>query len=620
MLERRDIARLGTIFIIAAVVVLLIIWRYVSLMLLTPDDIRSRSNSAVVERGPILDRNGRVLAMQTKLDSVTAWIPDIDDPGATANLLAVALGMRDDDIRSTFSDRQGFAYIKRKISNTEADAVRTLIDSGLTPGIQLIAESTRTYPEQQTAASLLGIVDIDNRGLEGLELEYDEILSPAAEDASRGDVYGNQLFLTIDLHLQYAAERLAAEAAAEQKADSVMILAMDARTGEMLAMAGTPAFNPNTFTRYPVSERLNRPTAIAYEPGSVFKVFSISAILELGAVNPITTFFCNGFYEHPDILEPIDCLGVHGEVGLLEIIKYSCNAGAAYASEAIDAMPFYELLSMFGFGQVTALHFPGESNGLFQTTDLWSSRTKPTLAFGQEISVTALQVVTAATVFANDGVLLEPRLIKKIVSAEGDILENYDPTPVARVISPETASAMLLMMEQATLPGGTATRAHVDGVRMSAKTGTAEVYSVESGGYSEDRFIASCLAIFPTDAPQIIVYVAILNPSAGETYGGRIAAPIVKAMAEELIAYLGVPTTGDVLEDHSGVVSIRSRPYLELGSEMPDLRGYSKRELLPLLDIDGLTVSIKGEGWVVRQHPPAGEPISEGFTIELTLE
>lgn len=612
--------RLGAVFVLAAVVVLLIVWRYVSLMLLTPEEVRPAEGTVAIERGPILDRNGRVLAIQTELESVTAWVPDIEDFDRTAALLASALAMEERTIRGIFENRPGFAYVKRKVSNSAAAAVRSLINGGELPGIRLVEESARTYPEQKIAAPILGIVDIDNRGLEGLELRFDELLSPAPPDDTQTEAFGNQIYLTLDIDLQFTAERLALDTLEEQQADSVMVLAMDARNGDMLAMAGVPSFNPNIFADFPAAYRTNRPVAVAYEPGSVFKVFSIAAMMELGGVAPSSTFFCNGFYENSDIPDPIACLGVHGEVTPTQIIKYSCNAGAAYASESVDGRPFYGMLESFGFGRDTALPFPGESNGLLKSPSSWSARTKPTIAFGQEISVSAVQIVTAATVFANQGMLLEPHILRRVVSPEGRIIEEYGRTPLEQVLSPRTAEAMLLMMEEATKPGGTATRARVDGVRVSAKTGTAEVFNVETGRYSSDRFIASCLALLPTESPQAIVYVVIQNPQAGETYGGRIAAPVVRSMAEELTTYLGIPRAGDTVAEHSGIVTVEDRPSITIGSHMPDLTGYSKRELLPLLDLDDITVSIEGQGWVIRQRPEPGAPVPAGTQVELYLE
>ncbi len=620
MLEKKDVGRLGIIFVFTAVAVLLILWRYISLMLLTPEDSRPPEGTTSVDRGPILDRNGRVLAIQTSLRSVTAWIPNIVDKERTAELLGPILDRTGDAIKSILNSRTGFAYLQRKIPQSAADRIEALIVKGELPGIDLVRESARTYPEQRTAAHLIGIVDIDNNGLEGLERVYDDQLSPEPESGNGREVYGNQVFLTIDLNMQYIAESLAERTVEEQEAESVMILAMDARNGEFLAYATTPGFNPNTYTDFPAENRINRPATNAYEPGSVFKIFSIASFLEIGGINQLSSFICPGYYEHPDIPDRIACLGVHGEVTPGLIIKYSCNAGAAYASETVGRDSFYERIRAFGFGEATGLPIPGESNGLLESPVDWSARTKPTMAFGQEISTSAVQIVSAATVFANEGMRLEPSIVRKIVSPEGKTLTSHTRTPVEQVISGNTARQMLLMMEEATEESGTATRARVDGIRVSAKTGTAQVFNPETGSYSEDQFVASCLAIFPTDDPQVIVYVVIKNPQAGETFGGRIAAPVVGEMADELVSYLGIPRENDTVLGHSGVVEIRKLPPVNIGDTMPDLSGYSKRQLLPLLERNDIEVMIRGEGWVVGQSPAAGTVLPDGAKIILELE
>jgi len=278
------------------------------------------------------------------------------------------------------------------------------------------------------------------------------------------------------------------------------------------------------------------------------------------------------------------------------------------------------MLIRFGFGSDTALPFPGESNGLLNDVDEWSARSKPTMAFGQEISVSAVQLVTAATAFANDGFILEPHIVKKIVSPDGKVIEEFNRKPLIDAISPETAQAMLMMMETATQSGGTATRAAIDGVRVSAKTGTAQVFDAKTGTYSDEAFLASCLAIFPSDDPELIIYVVINHPKAGETYGGRIAAPVVKELGESLVDYLEIEREGDQIISHDGTVQIQGLPPLLVGDSVPDLTGYSKRQLLPLLNMENISVSIRGSGWVVGQTPAPGVPITSGLKIVLELE
>ncbi len=620
MEEKKNLSRLGVVLILLGIAVLLILWRYISLMLLTPDAMENPAQQTVVERGPILDRNGRILAIQTELDSVTVWKPEVESQDEIASLLSPVIEMAEQEVLDIFARPSSFAYIKRKITQAESTEIRKLISSGKLKGIHLQREFDRTYPEEHLASQLLGIVDVDNRGLEGLELAFDDLLSPETAGTDATVIYGNQIFLTLDVTIQYLAEKVARETMEEHQADSVMILAMDAATGDLLAITSIPNFNPNVYSRYPVAARQNRPAVAAYEPGSVFKIFSIATLLEVGGISQYSRFTCDGFYVHPDIPVPIKCLGVHGEVGPTEIIKYSCNAGAAYASETVDAQTFHDMLARFGFGTETTLPFPGESNGLFNPVTRWSSRSKPTIAFGQEISTSAVQMVTAATAFANNGYVLEPHIIKKIVSPEGVLIEESARKPLVDAISGETAQAMLLMMETATDSGGTARRAAIDGLRVSAKTGTAQVFDPATGTYSDEDFTASCLAIFPTDAPQIIVYVVIEHPKAGETYGGRIAAPVVSKFGEAIVDYLNIPREGETTFYHDGTVQIPGTPPIVIGKAVPDFTGYSKRQLMPLLDIEDLTVTITGSGWVINQDPEAGTPVQKGMKLKLELE
>ncbi len=348
----------------------------------------------------------------------------------------------------------------------------------------------------------------------------------------------------------------------------------------------------------------------------------MASLLELGGITPETHFFCNGTYEKtfPNGEQVmIRCLGKHGEVAPSEIIKYSCNAGAAYASDTVEREPFYKMLLSFGFGSITGLPFPGETNGVLQNYKYWSGRTKPTLAMGQEISVSAIQIAAAATVFANGGVLLKPNIVKKIVSPEGRIVKEFGREPVRNVISQETARSMLVMMERATEEGGTAWRALPNGVRMSSKTGTAQVPDPKTGTYSKDKFIASCISLFPSDDPEFIVYLVIENPKTSSIFGSRIAAPLVRDIAEQIINYRGIARSMDTMIEHSGTVIVPERKPIQLTDVVPDLTGTPKIDLLPLLEEKDITVIIEGEGWVVKQSPPPGTPLRQGMVLHLEL-
>ncbi len=614
-----------SLFILFTVLfVILLISRFFHVMVLDTNETSSRETHKAenVERGPILDRSGRILAIQTRLYSVTAWLPNVEDPRKTADLLAPILGMDAPQLYSRLKEETGFLYIRRKVSPSVSEKIRTHLDNGELPGISLEAEYGRNYPNKDLASHVLGFVGTDNLGLDGIELTYEQTLSPDATEGMETR-YGNQLFLTLDLNIQYMAEDIAEGAFAEHDADAVTVLVMDAKSGEFLAWASAPDFDPNRFADADKEMKSNRPLTFAYEPGSVFKAFSIASLMELGGITPDSTFFCDGAYERDfsdDRQVVINCLGRHGEVRAKEILKYSCNAGAAYASETVSKSDFHQKLTDFGFGSPSHLPLPGETAGLLREPEKWSGRTKPTIAIGQEISVSALQIISAATAFTNDGVMLQPHIVKKIVSSEGKIIEAKEREPFNRVLRPEIAKAILYMMESGTERSGTAWRAKIPKVRTSAKTGTAEKIDVRTGSYSKEVFVASCLGIFPTDDPRLIIYIAIDYPKKGEYLGGRIAAPLVGELGERLVTYLGIPTSEETVVHHSGVIRLPDIPEIEIGKALPDFYGLPKRRLLPLLHIEEIDVFFEGEGWVKSQSPPPGSEIRRDMKIRLEFE
>lgn len=622
--EPKKFGRLHIFIVITAVLIAVLLYQYISIMLVQPKPERPTTlASPMVERGPILDRNGRILAIQTKLYSVTAWTPHIDEPEETAEVLADILDLDAQLLLTSIRERDGFLYVKRKITPSTSRRIRAEKEAGLLNGISLEPEAARNYPEKNLASQIIGYVGVDNNGLAGLEYTYNSELSPDPGESAEETVYGNQLFLTLDMNVQFFAERIAEEAYTEHSADSVMILIMDTESGDILASASKPDFDPNNFAESPAAVRQNRTVTDAYEPGSVFKVFTMSSILELDGIDPEETFYCDGSYEIEipgSDNEFITDLRPHGVVDAQRIIQFSCNVGMAYASERVDKESFYAMLKGFGFGVPTGLPFSGETHGQLRRPANWSVRSKPTIAFGQEISTSAVQVVTAATALANGGILLRPRIIKKIVAPDGTILETFDREPVKQVIAPSTANRILAMMETGTEPAGTAREAAVDGIRISAKTGTGEMLDEETGKYSEEAFLASTLAVFPTDEPRYIVYVVIDNPRGEEYYGSRIAAPVVHDVIEELATYYGIPRTGDIIVRHPGKISVENRSVPVFDGIMPDLRGMSKRELLPVLKKEPYRFEIYGSGWVVEQSPEPGDTLEGGDKIILRLD
>jgi cell division protein FtsI (penicillin-binding protein 3) len=524
------------------------------------------------------------------------------------------------DILEQFSARDGAVWVKRLITPTQSQKIAGLMDQGKLPGIKLRQEFGRNYPERTLAAQLTGYVGIDNKGLEGIEHSLQDVLEPPAEQGRREDLYGNQVFLTIDIAAQHAMEQLALDAYTVNDADSVILLVMEAKTGEILSYVSLPNYDPNHYGSYPDAALTNRPLREAYEPGSVFKVFSIASFLEIGGISTHDTFFCDGTYEYSQQGQPIRDLRAHGEVDAQRILKFSCNVGAAYASETVSETEFYEMLRRFDFGIPSGVELAGENPGVLRKPGSWSIRSKPTIAFGQEISATALQITKAATALTNKGLLLEPRVVKKIVSPGGRLIEEYERSPLRQVLSPEVAEEVLLMMETATEAGGTARAARIEGIRVSGKTGTAEIFDSSAGTYSQDSVVASFLGVFPTDDPQIILYVAINNPKKERYYGSQIAAPVFKNAAERLADLFNIPRRDSAVVTHSGRIVISPVEEISLGEKMPDLKGTPKRSLLPLYEREDLTIVIKGEGYVVKQSPSPGTQLESGMSLILELQ
>ena len=577
-----------------------------------------------VQRGSILDRQGRILAVTTRLQRVSVWTPSVTNAEETAQELAKALDMEPADVLATLRSHDGYAVIKKRITPDESTALAKLKADGKIAGVKIEDDFSRFYPQGRLASHVVGYLGADGVALDGIEYTYNNELSPPSVGTDASTVYGDQVFLTIDLGLQYIADSTAREAMQTNKPDFLTILVMDARTGEILAYSSLPDFDPNEFQKDSPqidSDGLkNRPVTVAYEPGSVFKIFSLSSLLDLGAITPQDQFNAPGVYEKKlasgEVIRIRD-LAPYGIITPQQIIEFSSNVGAAYASDKTDNESFYRMLSRFGFGKPTGVALQGETAGLFKPASQWSARSKPTIAMGQEVAVSAMQVMAAATAIADGGVLLKPQLVKKIVSPQGVVVKEFGREPLWEVISPDTARTMLGWMETASWPAGTAHRAAIDGVRISAKTGTAQVANPKTGTYSAEDFVASMIGIFPTDDPRYIVYVAIQNPRGQSYYGSQIAAPIFRSVALGIIDKVGIPRAGT--KPGAPPDNVTYAPPVTIGDSMPDLKGVPKKLLLPLLLRSDLNVTINGTGFVTRQTPAPGTPIQAGASIVLEL-
>jgi cell division protein FtsI (penicillin-binding protein 3) len=567
------------------------------------------------ERGKILDRNGKTFASQITLYNVYVSPPAQEKIPELAMDIAPILDMSAEDIHNLISKANGSFLLKRQVSLSTLEKIKDEQRNGRLKGVTTAPVPVRVYPEKNLAAQIIGFTGSDNNGLEGVEYAFNRELSG-----------GSNVILTIDINVQYILEKVAGSTLNETHAESVMFLAMDPRNGEILGSAVLPGFDPNNYRASGNNRYLNLSAREHYEPGSVFKIFSISSLIDSGVISENSEFICNGVYEKvfsSGEKVTIECADgrAHGRVRPREIIIQSCNVGAALAADRQNNELFYRSMLDFGFGKKTGAWVNTETAGLLKETNLWSGRTRQSIAFGQEVAVSALQVMQGASVIANNGMLVPPKLISKITSADGKIVAAWDNdgNPKRQVIRPETTRRMLSYMADAATEIGTGWRASIEDLHLAVKTGTSQYRDPLGGGYSKTDFIASCIALLPAESPSLILYVVIIKPR-GETYGGRIAAPAIREAAEQLIDYLGIPRGRNPIVKHSGSINLAEELLPSVDTYVPSFYGLAKKTLLPLLLRDDIRVEISGEGWVRRQSPPPGTPVVPGMIIELELE
>jgi cell division protein FtsI (penicillin-binding protein 3) len=587
---------------------------YAVLMLKGDPPPAARQPARLPERGSILDRNGRYLALQIRFADVSVWRPSITDIELLSSEISGILDMSPSEIRSRInSSESNFLYLRRQIDDSTARRLTSLLEEKRIRGVMVQPIVGRVYPEKNLASQVIGFVGDRNRGLEGIEFAFNDILNGVDNEGR-----GSHVYLTIDTYVQHILQQISMRTMIETGAESVIFVAMDSRTGDILGSVSLPDFDPNNIRSSDANSRMNRSAIWAFEPGSTFKIFSIAALMDSGAISGNSVFICNGIY-NPVRGAPITCLVNHGRVTAREIIIHSCNAGAAYASDHVNQNTFYRMLSDFGFGSRTGVGIPGETAGYLVPSSNWSERSKPTIAFGQEIAVSAYQILQAATAIANDGILVPPRIISRIVSADGRTVTDWQGGESRRILSAETARAMRSYMADTASVGAMGWRAGVQDMPIGVKTGTAQIIDTVTRRYSETDFIASCVALLPADNPSLILYLAIIKPQ-GHIFGARIAAPAIREAAESLINYLGIPRGRNPQVNHPPHVNIPAGRLPEVQNFIPDFTGLAKRTLLPLLLRDDLNVEILGDGWVRRQSPASGTPVTDGMSIILELE
>ena len=582
------------------------------------------------ERGSILDVTGKPLAVSAKFYHVGVKPSYIESyKEELAECLSEPLKTTKEELLSIIDNAPSdFVYLKKRITESECDYVKYVLRENDLGGVSFDELVGRVYPENALASQVVGFMGDAGTGLSGIEYSMQSVLAPEVQIVdkaydSHNNGKGKNVYLTIDSNLQYKLEKIANEAMENTGAESLMLIAAEAKTGEILSYISLPAANLNEYQYSSQEERTDRPAVLAYEPGSVFKIFSVASFIESGAISENDRFLCDGRCE---IIGPsgekavITCLDHHGWLTAREALQYSCNDVLAQMSQKIDSELFLRYIRNFGFGARTEIQLPGETRGSVKTTSdkLWSIRSKPTISIGQEISVSALQMVQATTALTNGGVPVGLSLISKITNYDGTVEYEHETKYKDPVVSKATADYLLSCMEP-TARAGTGSRANISDVSIGVKTGTAQMLDPETGGYSETDFVSNCVAVFPVEDPEIILYI-VITKAKGETYAGRIVAPVIGSAADVIIDHLGMARSGAASLLHSGKITVYAENPTILEDYMPDFTGTPKRLLMNLLNRQDIELKIQGDGYVVSQYPEPGTPITKGMIVELYLE
>ncbi len=596
--------------------------KYVSLAFTPLGKISSRTQN--VERGSIVDRSGKPLAVQTNFYHVGVTPKRIKNREQFVKDLAVPLNMTEDELLKIIqrAENSSFVYLKKKVDQNTYNELKKITSEKNYLYVSFDRIPGRVYPENALASQLIGYMGDDGKGLAGIEYSMQDELQPVPEPNSTKIQQGKNIYLTIDANLQYKLEEIARDTMKTTQAECMMLLCSDAKTGEILSYISLPSSDLNEYNMSTIEQTIDRPAMSAYEPGSVFKIFTVASFYDAGLINANTSFLCDGVYENRirggEVIR-IKCLDHHGWITAREALKYSCNDVIAQISDRANDESFLEMIRRLGFGKKTGIELPGETPGSVKDTNsrLWSARSKPTMSMGQEISVSALQMVQAASALANGGIPVKPTVIKRITNKDGTIAYEHSPEYKDRVFKESTAKYVLSCMET-TATSGTGSRARLRDISIGVKTGTAQMAD-KNGGYSQTDFLSNCIAIFPVEEPQIVLYI-VVEKAKGETYAGRIVAPVIAKAADEIIDYLGMSRGDAESLEHSGKITISPAEPFELGSSVPDFTGKSMRELLPLFNRNDIQIKINGSGWVKSQIPEPGTPVTENMLIELNLE
>jgi cell division protein FtsI (penicillin-binding protein 3) len=626
------------------------------------------------KRGTVYDRHGAELAVSVDIESVWANPRELRregrDPVETARLLATVLPIDQERIAHRLASDRYFVWIDRHVRPREAAAVRAL---GI-PGVSMSDEARRFYPNRQLAAHILGFANIDGEGIEGLELAYEERLRgsvstvPAIRDRRGRVVFSQQLlddraaqgddvYLTIDKSIQHVAERELELSVRTFEARAGSVVVMEPETGEILAMASYPTFNPNEPGRAPPAHRRNRSITDVFEPGSTVKPFTIASALAAGTVRSDQLIDCE------DGAMQVDEFTIHDshafdELTPAQILAFSSNIGTSKIGASMGRRGMFRAFRRFGFGEDSGLPLPGETSGILRHYRRWYAMDAATIPFGQGMSVNNVQMAAAMSVIANGGKLVRPIIVRRVTDSDGNDVEETLPMVRRQVVPRGVARLVADMMTAVTGPGGTGTEAAIDGYLVAGKTGTAQKADYEHGGYADDEWLASFVGFVPAENPRLVISVVIDEPVIAH-YGGVVAAPVFRRVGEAALRHLGVPasTGGEALADHARrrrerqteqaraerlarraarearrAARAAGQPVAEASeiepaapspgdgeTVVPDVMGRTARSALVALREATLDIELSGSGLVVAQSPAAGDIVPDGALVRVQL-
>jgi len=593
-------------------------------------------------RGTIYDRYGRELAVSSMTKSLYANPSEIKEADQVAGVLANLLEMKPEDIKKKLAVGGQFIWIKRMIEPAVAQRVQAVIKEYEIKGMGFLEESKRYYPNDSLAAQVLGFVGTDDNGLDGMEMALDKTIKAKLfeqmidTDSHSIPIFksiftfaptkqGKNVYLTLDSGIQFIVEQSLDKAMTSTGAQGATVIVMNPNTGEILAMANRPTYNPNQFYKYGDNEWKNRAVAYNYEPGSTFKSIVAAAALQEGKVYPEERFIDKGYVEVSGRRIKNWSGDSYGNISFIDIIKESINTGFVQIGMRLGAYKLTEYAQAFGFGKATGIELPGEENGLlFEPKDMRDSDTA-TMSIGQSIAVTPLQLVTAVGAIANKGVLLKPHIIKEIRNMDGSLDREIGAQSVRQAISPETAQILTGMMEKVVSEGG-GKKAEVKGYHFAGKTGTAEKLKDGGSGYAAGRYVASFVGFGPIEDPQVVILVVLDDPK-GVYYGGQIAAPVAGDILTQIMRHLNIcpqiVNESLVPTPHQQPVILGIKPQVQAPPGkvvVPNVLGMSIRQAGESLNKLGLAMVPTGTGAATRQNIAENTIVEPGTEITVHFE